>query len=162
MTDPIRFTDAQLEGIDQSLDQLEQAFVALVGLDPMTRRRLFKMGDKSEAFCRQALTLLDQNRQVVPPSMGLDEALDDLRTLDRLRPRAKRMQRLVERMADSEMALGAEVAQASRKGYALLKVAGKNQGLEALRGELSGRFKGRRPRSAQARMEVDKSGGEAA
>jgi hypothetical protein len=120
------------------------------------------MGDKSEAFCRQALTLLDQNRQVVPASMGLDEALDDLRTVDQLRPRAKRVQRLVERMGDSEMMLGAEVAQAARKGYALLKVAGKNQGLEALRGELSGRFKGRRPRSALARMKVDKAGDEAA
>lgn len=162
MTDPIRFTDTQLDGIDQCLDQLEQAFTALVGLEPVVRRRLFKMGDKSEAFCRQALTLLDQNRQVVPASMGLDEALDDLRTVDQLRPRAKRVQRLVERMGDSEMMLGAEVAQAARKGYALLKVAGKNQGLEALRGELSGRFKGRRPRSALARMKVDKAGDEAA
>ncbi|MBL0029963.1 MAG: hypothetical protein IPO95_13170 [Rhodanobacteraceae bacterium] len=106
------------------------------------------MGQKTEAFCRQAMTLMDQNRQVVPPSLELDDALVDLATLDQLRPRLKRVQRLSERMVDSEMVLGAEVAQTARKAYALLKVAGKNQGLEGLRSQLAGRFRGRRPNGA--------------
>lgn len=148
MKQPFRLDENELLGIDESLEQLETILDDLVALDPPTRKRLFKMGDKSEAFCRQALTLLDQNRQVVPPSLELEEALEDLSTIDLLRPRLKRVQRLVERMADTEMALGADVAQAARKGYALLKVAGRNQGLETLRGELAGRFRGRRPGNA--------------
>lgn len=145
MTSNIRFTEEKLLAIDSALNQLEGALVDLVALDIPGRRRLFKMGQKSEAFCRQAMTLMDQNRQVVPPSLSLDDALVDLATIDQLRPRLKRVQRLSERMVDSEMVLGAEVAQAARKAYALLKVAGRNQGLEGLRTELAGRFRGRRP-----------------
>lgn len=148
MTSNIRFTEEKLLAVDQALEQLESAFADLVALNVPARRRLHKMGQKSEAFCRQAMMLMDQNRQVVPPSLELDEALADLRTLDELRPRTKRVQRLVERMVDSDTALGAEVAQAARKSYALLKLTGKNQGLEALRGQLAARFRGRRPSGA--------------
>lgn len=148
MSDPIRFDASKLQAIDDALAQLESAFVNLVALDVLSRRRLHKMGQKSEAFCRQAMTLMDQNRQVVPPSLALDEAKLDLQTLDELRPRLKRVQRLAERMVDSETVLGAGVAQAARKSYQLLKLIGKNQGLEALRSQLAGRFRGRRPNGA--------------
>ena len=159
MNPSFRLNENKLLVIDECMDQLDEILADLIALDPMTRRRLFKMGDKSEAFCRQALTLLDQNRQVVPPSLELEEALEDLATIDLLRPRLKQVQRLAERMADTEMALGAEVAQAARKGYALLKVAGRNQGLDTLRGELAGRFRGRKPgNAAQARKQASTGG----
>lgn len=148
MSSNIRFTEEKILAIDNALNQLESAFADLVALDVTGRRRLHKMGRKSEAFCRQAMTLMDQNRQVVPPGLELDEALTDLRTLDELRPRLKRVQRLAERMADSETVLGSEVAQAARKSYALLKLIGKNQGLETLRNQLAERFRGRRPNGA--------------
>ncbi|MEO7324617.1 MAG: hypothetical protein ABIW82_07290, partial [Dokdonella sp.] len=57
----ITFTDAQLVAIDQTLDTLESQLVDLVALTTTQRRAVPKMGDKSEAFCRQALTLLEQN-----------------------------------------------------------------------------------------------------
>ena len=141
MTTQIRFTDEQLAGIGVTLSLLEDQLDVLVGLPIEERRRLFKMGRKSESFCRKALTVLDQNRQIVPTSLQLDKALDDLGTIDQLRPMLKRIQRLEERMLNSEITLGANVAAAARKGYALLRVAGKDQGLEGQRGELAQRFK---------------------
>ncbi len=60
--------------------------------------------------------------------------------VDVLRPRMARLQRLVERAEDTDAALGSDVMVASLEGYALLKISGKNQGLEALRKELSARF----------------------
>lgn len=63
-------------------------------------------GPKSETFCRQTLTVLAQNPQVIPPSIDLAEAQADLAALDRLRPRLARLQRLAERGQDSEDALG--------------------------------------------------------
>ena len=60
--------------------------------------------------------------------------------LDRLRPRMQRLQRLAERGADSETALGSDIMRCALDGYALLKVAGRNQGLEGLRKELGTRF----------------------
>ena len=73
------------------------------------------MGAKSEAFCRQALTVLDKNRQVAPSTLDLDSALAALATIDQLRPRAKRIVQLAERLRDSEQLLGANVAKAARK-----------------------------------------------
>jgi hypothetical protein len=140
MTDPIRFTDAQLEGIDQSLDQLEQAFVALVGLDPMTRRRLFKMGDKSEAFCRQASHVFTDNPGVLPGNFDLAGYQRDIATLDALRPRLVRLGKLHQRGVDTEMAVGSDLMTNALEGYAVLKVAGKGQGLDEARKALAARF----------------------
>jgi hypothetical protein len=145
MSNAVRFNEENLAAIDAALTSLEAHCDILVALDVQGRRRLFKMGSKSEAFCRQALTIMDQNRRVVPLSLELDEALADLATIDQLRPRLKRVRRLAERMVDSQIVLGADVAEAARKGYTLLRMTGKNQGLEALRGELAQRFS-RRPR----------------
>ena len=138
----LTLTDAQLAAVDAALEALEANFGNLLSLEASERRGLTKMGDKSEAFCRQTLMALVQNPQVVPGSLDLAEANQDLRTLDQLRPRLARLQRLGERASDTEMALGSDVMTASLMGYGLLKIAGKHQGLESLRKALSYRFKG--------------------
>ncbi len=131
---------ADLDAVDAALSALEARLTGLVALQPDDRRGLTKMGDKSEAFCRQTLTVLAQNPQVIPPSFDLVEARADLAAVDVLRPRLARLRRLTERAEDSEMALGSDVMIASLEGYALLKVSGRNQGLEGLRQSLSARF----------------------
>jgi hypothetical protein len=136
----LTLTDAQIADIDAALSTLEKAFSGLISLTQDQRRGLTKMGPKSEAFCRQALTVLAENPQVIPPSVDLKEAQADLAALDRLRPRLARLQRLTERAEDTDVALGSDVMALSLEGYALLKVAGRNQGLEGLRKELSARF----------------------
>jgi hypothetical protein len=136
----LTLTDDQLDAVDQALTDLETQLEALVAMNATQRRKLARMGDKSEAFCRQTLSVLTQNPQVVPPSLKLAEAQADLVALDRLRPRLQRLQRLAERGADSETALGSDIMRCALDGYALLKVAGRNQGLEGLRKELGTRF----------------------
>lgn len=81
----LALADADLAAIDGALATLEEKLGNLISLNPDEIRALAKMGDKSEAFCRQTLVVLDQNRQVVPPSLDLNEALTDLRTIDALR-----------------------------------------------------------------------------
>ena len=104
------------------------------------------MGDKSEAFCRQAVIVLAENAQVLPRNFDVDAYRADLAALDALRPRLARVQRLYERMADSEMALGSDLMVASLEGYAHLQVSGRGDGLEGLREALGARFiRKRRP-----------------
>ena len=69
MSIAVRFTEEDLAAIDAALTQLEQRFSRLVALDAKERRRLYKMGNKTEKFCREALTVLDKNRQLAsePP-----------------------------------------------------------------------------------------------
>lgn len=136
----LTLTDAQLAAVDQALSDLETQLVDLVALTVPERRKLNRMGDKSEAFCRQTLSVLAQNPQVVPPSLKLAESQGDLVALDALRPRLQRLQRLSERATDTEALLGSDVMRCSLDGYALLKRAGRNQGLEGLVKELGSRF----------------------
>ena len=139
-------SDAQVSIALDALTALEGALSGLISLDADERRRLTNMGQKSEVFCRQALSVLAQNSQIVPPSLNLSEAQADLGALDRLRPVLDRLQRLAERGSDTEMALGSDVMDVALEGYGLLKVSGKNQGLDGLRKELSSRWaKTRRP-----------------
>ena len=133
-----------LAEIDEAISRVEAHLVVLRGLDPTMRRNLTKMGDKSEAFCRQALVAFDQNPEVLPRNFDLDGYRRDLVTFDAVRPLRQRVGRLLERLSDTEMSLGSDLMTASLEGYAVLKVSGKGEGLDALRQALSSRFSRRR------------------
>ena len=136
----LELNEAELAAIDAALTALEGQLGGLIDLDAERRRSLTKMGDKSEAFCRQTLNLLAQNPQLVPPGLGLAAAQRDLAALDVLRSRTHRLRQLLGRAEDSEIALGSDIMSVALEGYALLKVMGKGSGLEALRQDIGARF----------------------
>lgn len=136
----INLSPADLDTLDGALATIQSVLGHGVALTTQQRRDLTKMGDKSEAFCRQTLTLLSNNPQVVPPNLGLAEAMADLAALDALRPRLDKLRQLAERADDTELALGSDVMGVALEGYALLKVAGKGEALKSARRELSARF----------------------
>ena len=134
-----------LADVDAALATLRRVFTPMIALRPEQRRELYKMGDKSEAFCRQTLSVLAANPQMVPPNLGLAEAQADLAALDALRPRLLQLRQVVERVDDTEMALGSDIMAISLEGYRLLSVSGKGEALKSARRELSTRFaRGRR------------------
>jgi len=140
----LTLSNEQLNAIDGALGVLEQNLSALLAMDASERRGVISMGDKSEAFCRETLHVLGNNPGIVPPDFHLDESLADLAAFDALRPRLVRLRKLLERGDNTEYALGSDLMSAALEGYALLKVAGKNAGLEEARRSLSGRFRRRR------------------
>jgi len=144
----LNLTDAQLTAVDAALTELEKQLSGLIALTTARKRSLRKMGRKSEAFCRQALRVLEQNPQIVPASVPLADAVADLAALDALRPRMVRLSRLSERAADTDIALGSDVMTVALQGYTLLKVSGRTEGLEPLRQELGERFS-KAPRQVQ-------------
>lgn len=144
----LNFTDAQLAAVNAALDELETQLAGLITLPVATKRSVRKMGRKSEAFCRQALRVLEQNPQIVPPNVSVADALADLDAVDALRPIMARLSRLTDRAEDTEMALGSDVMAMALRGYQLLKITGGSEGLETLRQQLGERF-ARAPRQAQ-------------
>jgi hypothetical protein len=126
--------------IQAAIATMEHHLTGLIGLTVEERRELTKMGDKSEAFCRAAMLTLGNHPDVLPRSFDLDGYRADLAALDMLRPLLNRLQRLYERMVDSEMALGSDVMVGSLEGYAHLKVAGAGEGLDTLKEALGARF----------------------
>ncbi len=128
-----------LADIDGALETLRRVFAPLIALQPEQRRELYKMG-KSESFCRQTLSLLAANPQMVPPNLGLAEAQADLVALDLLRPRLMQLRQLAERAEVTDLALGSDIISVALEGYALLKVSGKGEALKSARRHLSARF----------------------
>ena len=136
----LNLSAADITAIDGALTTLEQKFAGLVDLTPDQRKSLSKMGDASEAFCRQTLTVLAQNPNILPASFNLAEAQGDLANIDKLRPLFTRLAALMEKANDTEMALGSDVMSAALEGYAQLKVSGKGAGLDTLRQQMGARF----------------------
>ena len=136
----LALTEAQLQAVDAAIGELETQLVDLIALTKAQKQSLRKMGDKSEAFCRQAMRVLEQNPQLAPPNLAAANPLQDLRTMDQLRPRLVRLSRLSERAADTDLALGSDVMDASLKVYGLLKLTGRSEGLNTMRRELGSRF----------------------
>src|SRR5262249_44432196 len=107
----------------------------LIALSADEKRSIRKMGEKSEAFCRQALHMAEQNPHSIPATVPLADAIGDLKALDQLRPRLMRILRLAQRASDTETALGSDVMTVALKAYGQLKLTGRSEGLEDIRRE---------------------------
>lgn len=68
------------------MTDLEADLTALTGLRPAERRNLTKMGDKSEAFCRLAVSVFTLNPGLMPGNFDPAAFARLLATLDALRP----------------------------------------------------------------------------
>lgn len=136
----VRMTDTDLADLDNAIGALRAVFGRFIALQPEQRRALTKMGGKSEVFCRQMLDTLASNPQIVPPSISVPDARDDLAAFDALRPRLQQLRQLLERGEDTSLALGSDAMACALAGYALLKVAGKGEALKGARRRLSTRF----------------------
>lgn len=134
------YDDATLARIDKAIDELHEALGPLQSMTPAERRRLFKMGPKTETFCRQALLLLETNPQAVAPVLDLPRAQAQLRNVDSLRPRLQRLQQIERLLVDTITLMGVEVAKRARVGFHLMRNAGKVAGIKALETHLSARY----------------------
>jgi len=134
-------TNEEWAAVDQAITALTNALEpALVAIASERRKRVVKMGDGSEAFCRQALDVMTQNAGLMPRNFDLDEMRRDLESHDALNTRLVRLSKLMEKANDTDTALGSDVMVAALEGYAYLKTAGKGEGVEALRKLLGKRF----------------------
>jgi hypothetical protein len=138
-------SDADWTAIDGALTTLETKLGdKLLDLSIEQRQSLTKMGDKSEAFCRQALITGRQNAAKLPTDTANDLAAEeaDLADLDALRPRLARLNALREKADDTEVALGSDIMVFCLSLYGILKAIGvaAGAGLDLLRAQLSTRF----------------------
>jgi hypothetical protein len=140
----LTLSDTQIAAAETALTTLETQLAGLIALSAPDKRRMRKMGDKSESFSRQALQVISQNPQMIPANVPVNDAIADLKVLDQLRPLLTRLTRLCERGNDTDAALGNDIMTVALQAYGLLKLTGRSEGLETLRRDLSGRFSNRR------------------
>ena len=94
------------------------------------------------AFCRKAHDAMVENASLLPGNLDLAEMGRDLASHDALNARMARLVKLLEKVRDTDMALGSDVMVAALAGYGFLKLAGKGEGLDAVSRELGKRFDG--------------------
>jgi hypothetical protein len=139
----VHFTAEQWAAVDEAFDALEEALMAvLVSLSHSERKRVVKMGAGSETFCRHSYVAMRDNVVLLSRKVDIDEMSRDLATHDALAERLARLNRLRERMEDTDIALGSDIMRAALDGYVFLKVFGKSEGLGGLRRGLGKRFEG--------------------
>ena len=97
----LTLTETQISNVDAALTTLETELAGLIALSEGEKRRLRRMGNKTESFSRQALQVVSQNPQMIPANVPVADAIADIRLMDQLRPRLTRMSRLIERGASS-------------------------------------------------------------
>jgi long-subunit acyl-CoA synthetase (AMP-forming) len=137
------FNAEQWSAVDQAIDQLGAALTpVLVALGADQRRRLVRMGDGSAAFVRKTLDVINDNLHVMPRNFDVDEMRRDVETHDALNARTVRLMQLMEKLRDTDAALGSDAMVAALQGYQFLKSAGKGEGVDALRRMLGERFEG--------------------
>lgn len=143
--------DAEQWGqVDGHINGLERALAPLlVSLSQPERRRLVKMGDASEPFCRKTHTAMRDNAWMVPQAVDVGEMGRDLASHDALAERQARLAQLMAKIADTDVALGSDIMSAALDGYALLKRVGGAEGLHPLRRGLARRFDAQGPRRVE-------------
>lgn len=137
---------AATDRILAAISALEAELSSLVALTNTERRDLFKMGDKSQAFCTVALTAAETHRGLMPRDFDLPAFKQDHEALAALRPCSMRLANLYQRVTDTELALGSDLMAASLEVYGVIKVAGKDKGVDEARRELAARFSRRSTR----------------
>lgn len=136
----VHFTAEQWAELDGAIGVVEALWEPMLVVLPRGRRGIPKMGDGSEPFCRGTERIAKENPRLTPMGVDLDEMGRDLATHDALALRRTRIDRLAEKLTDTDVALGSDVMAAALQIYAQLKLNGKSAGLDGLRRDLGRRF----------------------
>jgi hypothetical protein len=131
------------QAILAALNTVLQKMPFLIDLTTRDRRKLFKLGDKSEPFVRKALEVATHHETMFSTRF-LQEMQKDAELVDALAPIRVAVDALQKKLADTTMQAGAEAFAAARTVYSLTKTPFGNAALRTASDDLYQRF--RRPK----------------
>lgn len=127
-----------------SLEAIRQKLSVLVGLTPEERRRITKLGRKSQTFVVQALDAATQYSQLMPQCLDIEGARRDLALFEALHPVLQSINQLKELVEDTQTVAGSEAYASARLAYSSIKTIGRSMGLDGVKDNLSQQFRKRR------------------
>ena len=136
----VTLTTEQSAGVTSAVAALFAAMPFLVSLTNADRRRLPKLGDKSEAFVRQAHQIVRDYVDVLPAGIDLEQMDRDAAIPDLLLPVHQQLTQILTMVNDTITVAGSDLMKASHIVYRALKSHGEEAGLRVLRDELGRRF----------------------
>ena len=129
-------TNADRDAVLAAINTITTKLPFLLGLSVDDRINLQKMGNVRRSFVEQTVPIANQNAQVLPPSFNLTELTADMDLYHQLVPIMDALKPVFEKIDDTLLALGSDLYSGSLEAYGYIKVAGKGQGLDALRQQL--------------------------
>ena len=136
----VTLTTEQTAAVTASIASLYTAMPFLVSMSTADRRRLPKLGDKSESFLRQAHQIVRDHGDVLPTGLSLEAMDRDAAIRDLLLPVHQQLSQILSLVDDTIMAAGCDLMKASLIVYRALQSHGEEAGLRLVRDELGRRF----------------------
>jgi hypothetical protein len=137
-----------------AINTIRQKLNFLIDLTPEERHALPKMGDKSRAFVSQALTVAQQNSDILPGSFDLQEMQRDVALTTALEPIMSALTQLQELVEDTYLAAGSDAYTAALLVYQYARAGSKGAALDNLLDGLGQRF------ARKSRGKTQPSGGD--
>ena len=123
-------TAEQLAAIDAALTSVEEATQFFVSLSPEQRKRMLKLGPKSEDFVRHAMEAGRLNPDIVPTALEMAEMDRDKAIRDAMVSFGQRLDALQQKARDTSTVAGADLMGASMVIYRALTANGRAAGLD--------------------------------
>ncbi|MGV3532136.1 MAG: hypothetical protein ACO1QR_07175 [Chthoniobacteraceae bacterium] len=133
-------TTEQLAAIDAAIASVETATQFFVSLAPDERKKMVKLGPKSEDFVRHAMEAGRLNSDIVPSALEIAEMDRDKAIRDALVSFGQRLDALQRKCRDTSMVAGADLMGASMVIYRALQANGRAAGLDEVLGRLRARW----------------------
>ena len=135
-------TELQRTAVFGGISQVETNLPFLVNLTPQERQAMPKMGGSTQSFVSKALEIAANNPQFVPPYVDVEGMRRDYDLAVRLQGIEMQLASLLEKVADTNTAVGSEAYITGLTLYNSLKAAAKVNvpGAKALVAELAERF----------------------
>ncbi len=133
-------TAEQKASIIAAVDGLETVLGFRVGLNITERRRLLKLGDKSEGFVRQALEAARNHPEYLPPSISLADLDRDVAIREVLLTLVQRVGTLHTQLVDSHMLAGSDLMNGAVRIYRALRANAEGEGIDETLNMLKRRF----------------------
>jgi hypothetical protein len=136
----VTLTPEETAAVGASVASLYSAMPFLVTLTTSEIRQLPKLGDKSEAFVRQAHQIARDHPAALPLGLSVEQMDRDQAIRDLLLPVHQQLTQLLTMVNSTLVLAGSDLMQASLIIYRCLQSHGDQVGLREVRDELARRF----------------------
>lgn len=119
---------------------LDDALTWLIAVAPTSRKRMLKLGPKSEAFVQEAVSVARDYDELIPHGLSIADMDRDMEIRQLLLPVQQKLESLLQRVKDTSMVAGSDLMKASTLVYRSLQSHGHTAGLGAVTASLGRRF----------------------
>ena len=136
----ITLTAEQQAEVTAAVAAVDDALTWLISVSPTTRKRLLKLGPKSEAFVQEAMSVARDHGNLLPAGLNTADLERDLAIRQLLLPVQQKLETLLQKVKDTSMVAGSDLMQASALVYRSLQSHGHTAGLGTVTASLGRRF----------------------